>query len=265
MSKKLAEGSDALVLDVKFGSGAFKREEELAIVLAEKLVAVGERFGKKTVAWMTDMSSPLGHAIGNWPEMAESIACLRGEIVPDLMEVTLMLAAEMIVLGGKADTIESATEMAQRAISSGDAFEVLVKLVEAQGGDASVLNHPDLRSDSAVNRVVRAPEEAGPYIEAINALEIGRACVELGAGRHHKEDAVDSLAGIYLLKKESELIGSGDPLFEVHATSEDRIERIIKQVQSAYSYTETPFSVTSRLKNRYAEGMWMHPVVNPSV
>lgn len=92
MSKKLAEGCDALVLDVKFGSGAFKSEEAMAITLAEKLVAIGERFGKKTVAWMTDMSSPLGHAIGNWPEMEESIACLRGKDVPDLMEVTLMLA-----------------------------------------------------------------------------------------------------------------------------------------------------------------------------
>ncbi len=265
MSKKLAEGCDALVLDVKFGSGAFKSEEASAIMLAEKLVAIGERFGKKTVAWMTDMSSPLGHAIGNWPEMEESIACLRGKDIPDLMEVTLMLAAEMIVLGGKSETIKSATEIAQRAISSGDAFETLVKLVEAQGGDTSVLHDPESRSDSAVVRVVKAPDEAGPIIEAIDALEIGRACVDLGAGRRNKEDSVDPLAGIYLIKKESDAIGSGEPLFEVRASNEDRIERIIPKVQSAFSYTETPFSVTSRLKNRYAESTWLHPVGNPSV
>ena len=265
MSKKLAEGCDALVLDVKCGSGAFMREESSARALGEKLVAIGERFGKKTVAWMTDMSSPLGRAVGNWPEMAESIACLRGETVPDLMEVTLMLAAEMIVLGGRAETIESGKEMAQRAISSGDAFEMLVKLVEAQGGDPSVLDHPELRSHSGVVRVVTAPEESGPYVDTINALEIGRACVDLGAGRSHKDDVVDSLAGIYLLKKESDPIALGEPLFEVHASSEDRIERIIDRVQSAYSYTETLFSVLGRLQNRYAEGAWMHPVGNPSV
>ncbi|GMQ82090.1 MAG: thymidine phosphorylase [Rhodothermia bacterium] len=265
MSKKLAEGCDALVLDVKCGSGAFTGDESSARALAERLVGIGERFGKKTVAWMTDMSSPLGHAIGNWPEMAESIACLRGEEIPDLMEVTLMLAAEMLVLGGKADTIESATEMSQRAISSGDAFEMLVKLVEAQGGDTSVLDHPDLRTESGVVRVVTAPDESGPYVDAINALEIGRSCVDLGAGRSHKEATVDSLAGIYLLKKESDSIVPGEPLFEVRSTNENRIERIITQVRSAFSYTETPFSVTSRLKNRYAESAWMHPVDNPSV
>ncbi|TDI71953.1 MAG: hypothetical protein E2O85_01290 [Bacteroidetes bacterium] len=155
--------------------------------------------------------------------------------------------------------------MAQRAISSGDAFETLVKLVEAQGGDTSVLHDPESRSDSAVVRVVKAPDEAGPIIEAIDALEIGRACVDLGAGRRNKEDSVDPLAGIYLLKKESDAIGSGEPLFEVRASNEDRIERIIPKVQSAFSYTETPFSVTSRLKNRYAESTWLHPVGNPSV
>lgn len=265
MSKKLAEGCDALVLDVKCGSGAFMKEEATARELAEKLVDIGERFGRKTVAWMTDMNSPLGRAIGNWPEMVESIECLKGADVPDLMEVTLTLAAEMIVLGGKADSFEEGVQIAEDAIASGIAFEKFTELVKAQGGDASVLENPDLRSSASVSKIITVPETAGPIVQSIDALELGRAAVVLGAGRQKKEDVIDPLAGIYLHKKESETVAPGEPLFSVTASTEDQIERIITRVQSAFTYTEKPFSVDSRLMNRYSDGQWMNPAANASV
>lgn len=265
MSKKLAEGIDALVLDVKCGSGAFMRNEGAAQELSEKLVSIGERFGKRTVAWMTDMESPLGCAVGNWPEMEESIRCLRGEWVPDLMEVTLTLASEMIVMGGVEESLPEAKNRAVKAIDSGRAFDTLMRLVERQGGDPSVIDHPDGRNSASAMKRITAPEGAGPYVESINALSIGRASVSLGAGRRSKEDAVDPLAGIYLLKKESDSVSPGEEICEIRASTPERIEGIIEQVESAFSYTESPFSVQSRLKNRYADGKWMHPVGQASV
>ncbi len=265
MSKKLAEGIDALVLDVKCGSGAFMRNESAARELTETLVSIGERFGKRITAWMTDMESPLGCAVGNWPEMEESIRCLRGESVPDLMEVTLTLAAEMIVLGGVEESLSEAENRAVEAIESGRAIDTLMRLVERQGGDPSVIDHPDGRNSASFVRRITAPESAGPYVESVNALTIGRASVSLGAGRRSKEDTVDPLAGIYLLKKESDPVSPGEELCEIWASTSDRIEGIIKEVESAFSYTESPFSVPSRLMNRYADGKWMHPVGQASV
>ena len=259
MSKKLAEGIDALVLDVKCGSGAFMKTEESGRELAEKLVGIGERFGKKTVALLTDMSTPLGRAVGNWPEMEESIRCLKGESVEDLMEVTMALAAEMIVLGGVEKDLAGASALAREAISSGKALKLFRQLVERQFGDARVVDRPEIRRSESRVRTVMAPVGTGPYVHSIDAHSIGKATVALGAGRQSKEDDVDPLAGIYLLKKESEHVAPGEPLVELYATSEERFKETEEAVLSSFSYTESPFSVRSRLLNRYSDGRWMHP------
>src|SRR5690606_36915730 len=194
MSKKLAEGIDALVLDVKCGGGAFMKTGADARRLAETLVSIGERFGKPTVAWMTAMDVPLGHAIGNWPETAEAIRCLKGERVADVMEVTLALAGEMLYLGGMAATPDEGRLTAQRVIDTGEAFEQFVALVRAQGGDPSVLDEPDRREGSAPVAEVRAGADARGYVAALDTHALGRLAVRLGAGRLRKEDAVDPTA-----------------------------------------------------------------------
>jgi len=144
-------------------------------------------------------------------------------------------------------------------------LDSLMRLDDRQGGDPSAVEHPDIRNSASVVKRITAPESAGSYVATVNALSIGRASVSLGAGRRSKDDEVDPLAGIYLLKKESDPISPGEELCEIHASTTERIEGIIEEVESAFSYTETPFSVPSRLRNRYADGNWMHPVAPASV
>ena len=265
MSKKLAEGIDALVLDVKCGSGAFMREEADARELAETLVGIGDRFGISTVAWMTDMSAPLGRSIGNWPEVREAIRCLRGETVTDLMEVTLTLAGEMIVLGGKADTLDAGMKLAQDALDSGAAFELFLRMVDMQGGDTAIVERPELRDDKGPLAVVHASQGAGPFVGSIDALALGRAAVALGAGRQSKEDVIDSLAGISLAVHVGDAVESGDVLAKIYAQDPERASRIVDAVASAFSFTEQPPKVTSRLLNRYSVDGWLNPGTTPSV
>ncbi len=265
MSKKLAEGIDALVLDVKCGSGAFMREEAEARRLAEILVGIGERFGKSTVAWMTDMSAPLGRSIGNWPEVHESIRCLQGESVPGLMEVTLTLAAEMIVLGGKAETLEGGRELAASAVDSGAAFDLFLRMVESQGGDITFIEHPGRRNDRGSLATVRTPDAVAPFVGSIDALALGRAAVALGAGRRSKEDVIDSLAGINLNVQPGDEVRRGDILAEIHARDSARAGSIVDAVASAFSFVEQPPERASLLLNRYTVEGWLNPGTAPSV
>ena len=256
MSKKLAEGNDALVLDVKCGRGAFMKTDADARTLAETLVAIGAEHDTPVVAVMTNMDVPLGRAVGNWPEIREVIACLRGGRTDSaLMEIVRGLAGEMIALGGPAETPAEGRETAREAIESGRALDQFRSLVDAQGGDPTVVDNPDGRPDSAPVAEVTAPPEAGGYVADLDALSIGQAAVELGAGRQTKEASVDPIAGLTQLKKPGDPVDEGDVLARLHAGGTPDWEAVRAAVRSAYTFSDTPPPAAPALQARYdAEG-----------
>ena len=260
MSKKLAEGIDALVLDVKCGRGAFMKNESDARRLAETLVGIGERFDKRTVALMTRMDVPLGRAIGNWPEVEESIRCLHGDFegAEDLMEVTLALAGEMLHLGNMADSPQAGREHAQQAIDNGSAFDKFVELAEVQSGDASALHDPTTRPDVPEPIAVTASDNAAGYINALDALALGHTAVALGAGRRRKEDSVDHTAGIVLAKKPGDAVAKGDVLAHIYTKKEADIESAINTVRKAYTFAKRPPEALPILLDRYTREGWNH-------
>ena len=210
MSKKLAEGIDALVLDVKFGSGAFMENIDDALQLAETLVGIGEEFGKKTVAYLTSMEEPLGYAVGNWLEAREAVECLRGEGPEDVMEITHLLAGTMIWMGGKAGSVQKGVEESRRAVADGSAYDKWLDLVSEQGGDAGLLKDPDRYPEADHRFSFDAPQEG--YINSLKAYQVGMASLELGAGRKSKESAVDPQAGILLKKKIGDFVKKGETI-----------------------------------------------------
>ena len=216
MSKKLAAGSDAILLDVTMGTGAFMQNLEDAIELARLMVSIGTAHGRKVAALITDMDKPLGHNIGNAMEVAESMAVLQGRGPADLTEVCLQLAANMLVLGGKG-SLTACRAMAERALSDGTAFAKCCQMFEAQGGDISVLQDPDRfpRAKYCYDLVVR---EGAGYITANDVEKIGNASVLLGAGRLKKEDPIDFAAGIELHKKLGDAVKPGDVLCTFYAS-----------------------------------------------
>ncbi len=259
MSKKLAEGIDALVLDVKCGRGAFMKTEKEARRLAETLVEIGKKAGTPTVALLTRMDAPLGRAVGNWPEVAESVRALCGKTddLSDLMEVTLALAGEMLALASVADTPAEGREKAQSALESGAAFAKLVQLVEAQGGDASVLERPDAREGAAPAAEVRAPEDAAGYVADLDALGIGRAALALGAGRRTTDDAVDPTAGLYLEKKPGDAVRPGDVLARLCTQNAQAVDAARERVLGAYSFSEEEPPAAPMLLGRcLGKGEW---------
>jgi pyrimidine-nucleoside phosphorylase len=223
MSKKLAEGIDALVLDIKTGNGAFMQSREDAGALAAALVGIGTACGKETVGFITDMDQPLGSAVGNWLEVLESVECLRGGNVPDLMEVTYVLGGAMVYLGGKAPGITEGIAMCRSAVWSGKAYEKFLALVARQGGDVSFLegtgNYPRAK------HVVQVRAAADGYVTAFATMRIGVLAVELGAGRLRLNDVIDPKAGIVLLKKIGDRVGEGDVLAEIHTDRDEMAER----------------------------------------
>lgn len=233
MSKKLAEGINALVLDVKFGSGAFMKTRYEAQKLAEKLVAIGEQFGKRTIAYMTNMEQPLGRYIGNWLEVRESVEGLQGKGPDDVMELTHLLAGTMIHLGEKAETIDQGIEMSKDAVDSGKAFEAFKALAAEQGGDTSVLDNPDSYSESQFQFDLKAFEDG--FISQFDAYQIGMAALELGAGRKTKEDDVDPVAGLEMVRKTGDRVQKGETIIRCYTNRKD-VESITRS-QLAESVT----------------------------
>ena len=217
MSKKMAAGLDALVLDVKVGRGAFMRTPERARELAQTMVAIGTRSGVETTALLTRMDAPLGRAAGNWPEVAETVRCLRGETegAEDVIEVTVALAAEMLRMGGVADSAEQGAEQARAALADGSAWQKFVQLVEVQGGDVRALDDPHARQAQSPSIVVEA--ERSGLVTDIDARKIGDLTVALGAGRRAKEDDVDPLAGVVLHARIGERVEAGQPLATLYS------------------------------------------------
>ena len=257
LSKKLAEGIDALVLDVKFGSGAFMQSESQARKLAQTLTDLGEQFGKCTVALLTDMNQPLGFAIGNWPEVEESIDCLHGKGPDDVMEVTLALAAEMIVAGGKASSLEQGLRLAKESISSGRAWAKFEELVVRQGGNLESIQDPASRTQGQAVLEIHAQQSG--TISRIDARIVGRASVSLGAGRVIKEDVVDPLAGIILRVSAGSEVQAGDVIAHLVASTSNRFEQAAGLLSTAFEIGSKFEIRTSRIKDRYSDGMWLNP------
>lgn len=233
LSKKLAGGADAIVLDVKCGDGAFMRGEGEARELAQTLVRVGNRLGKKFSALITAMDEPLGRMAGNALEVRQAIEVLRGEGPADLREVTLALGAELLVLAGEEATAEAARERLAELIASGEAWARFRALVSAQGGDVRAIEDPDLLPRAAL--VVEVPAPARGYVQRLAAHDVGVACGLLGAGREVKGAAVDPAAGVELLAKVGDEVEEGSPLARLHVGRPERVPEATRLVAGAYT------------------------------
>jgi pyrimidine-nucleoside phosphorylase/thymidine phosphorylase len=239
MSKKLAEGIDALVLDVKVGRGAFMKTLPDARALAAALAGIGRSFGKRVSALLTAMDEPLGRAVGNALETAEAIALLRGEGPPDLREVTVLLGAEMLRLAGVASDGAAARGRVERAIADGSGLEKLAEITAAQGGDPAAIRDPARLPRAAEVWPVRAPRDG--WVAAVDAEVVGLAAVALGAGRARVEDRVDPSVGIVVERKVGEPVRAGEPLCLVHAgpRSEPR-PRVEARLGAAWTIADAP-------------------------
>jgi len=238
MSKKLAEGVDGLVLDVKTGSGAFMKEEKDAVFLAELMVETGERMGKSMVALITNMDQPLGLNIGNALEVVECIDILRGSGPSDLRELCLELAGWMFHLGKVASSVEQGKLDAARLIDSGKALERFRQMVVLQGGDVAKIDDPTQLPHAAQTQVVNSTKPG--YVTAMNCEAVGTACVVLGGGREKKEDSVDPAVGIVLHKKVGDQVSAGEPLCTVHFNSAAKAASAIQLLKDSYSIGAEP-------------------------
>jgi pyrimidine-nucleoside phosphorylase len=231
MSKKLAEGIDALVLDVKTGSGAFMKTEKDAAFLAELMVETGERMGKKVVALITDMDQPLGNMIGNALEVVEVLEVLRGAGPEDLRELCLELGGWMLHLGGAAKTVADGKQQSANLISSGKALDRFRQMVELQGGDASVID--DAKRLPQPRHTMQVPSATAGYLASMQCEEIGTACVILGGGRERKEDMVDPAVGIVLHKKVGDRVAAGEPLATIYYNAEAKAARARQLIETS--------------------------------
>ena len=231
MSKKLASGSDCILLDVKFGNGAFMKNVEAAKELATVMCKIGNALGRDTRAVLTDMEQPLGFAVGNALEVKEAIATLHGHGPKDFTELCLRSGAIMLEQAKIAKTEEEAMEMLKKVIADGSAFEKFRQMVIAQGGDVSYIDHPEKFPESKYVVEVKAPKDG--YIKRIVALEIGESAMRLGAGRETFDDVIDMSAGIVLSKKVGDQVKKGDVLCTVHTNVEDHAQ-ILKDIEDAF-------------------------------
>ncbi|WP_194544651.1 pyrimidine-nucleoside phosphorylase [Paenibacillus sp. JZ16] len=219
MSKKIAAGSDAIVLDVKTGAGAFMKTVEDAKELAHAMVSIGNNVGRKTMAVISDMSQPLGAAIGNSLEVQEAIDALRGEGPKDLEELCLALGRQMVYLAQKADSLEDAEEKLREVIRNGKALEKFKEFIQNQGGDPSVVDHPDRLPKAQY--LIELPARQDGVVAELVADEIGTAAMLLGAGRATKESEIDLAVGLMLNKKVGDAVKKGDSLVTIHANREN--------------------------------------------
>ena len=233
MSKKLAEGIDGLVLDVKTGSGAFMKTEEDAAFLAELMVETGERMGKKVVALLTDMDQPLGFNIGNSLEIEEVLTVLRGQGPEDLRELCKELAAWMLILGRRCDDTASARVLYDELIQSGSALAKFSQMIQLQGGDPTLVEDPAVLPRT--KRSIEVRSSMSGYVGAIQCESVGTACVLLGGGRQKKEDAVDPAVGIVLHKKVSDRVAAGDALCTIHYNDDSRMAAAKNILQQSFS------------------------------
>ena len=232
MSKKIAGGADAIVLDVKTGSGAFMQTLDDSFHLAQAMVDIGRETGREVAAFVSEMDQPLGFAVGNALEVAEAIETLRGFGPKDLEDVCLSLGSQMLRLAGVAPDAESARKMLTRALRSGAGLNKLVELVEAQGGDPSYIRQP-VKLPRAPRVVPLAAPRSG-YVQRIEALEVGVAALLLGAGRETKESVIDLAVGLVLKKKVGDPVAEGEALAELHVGDASRLAEVQRRLLAAY-------------------------------
>lgn len=244
MSKKLAAGSDKIVLDVTVGSGAFMKDVEEAIVLAEKMVAIGEGAGRETVAILTNMDVPLGIAVGNTIEILEAIDTLRGKGPEDFLKVCRVIAGTMLELAG-IGTKEECVAKVDQVIQDGSALDKLAEMVSAQGGDAEYIYHPEKFETAKIAKDLIAWEDG--YILSMNTEDCGKAAVLSGAGREVKEDVIDMMAGIRFYKKAGAKIAKGDILATVYSSDESKAGAALEKIKAAYQISNHPGEIQKEI------------------
>lgn len=236
LSKKIALGNDALVLDVKVGSGAFMKDIPSAVELSELMVNLGKKFGRNTKAIITSMNEPLGDAIGNSLEVIEAINILKGKKSGHLKEIALRIGSKLMIMEGLAKTEDEARKVLEGKISDGSAIEKFKEMVELQGGDPSYIDDTDKFKKSSIIKDITS-EETG-FVKSIEAIEIGIASRDLGAGRHKKGDVLDLSAGIYLHKKVSDFVEKGEKIATIYTEKENEVEGAIERIKAAYAFSD---------------------------
>jgi pyrimidine-nucleoside phosphorylase len=236
LSKKVAEGADSLVFDVKYGSGAFMKDAAEGEKLARSLVDTGAAMGKKIIALLTNMDEPLGNKMGNFLEIEESLDCLEGKGPEDLMEVTLELAARMTVLGGKAADARAGRKLCEEAVAGGKPRELFLANIESQGGDLK--KFLELRNTYRSQFRAEIKAERSGYLSRIDAWKVGHAGVDLGVGRNRTEDAVSPTAGVEFHKRGGDAVKTGDTVMTVWAGSEAGLKAALPQLAEAVEYSD---------------------------
>ncbi|MDE6087808.1 MAG: thymidine phosphorylase [Oscillospiraceae bacterium] len=237
MSKKLALNADCILLDVKFGNGAFMKTRESAIALAQSMKAIGTAHGKKCSAVITDMNAPLGMAVGNALEVQEAISILRCEIHNPLVELVIDLSGRMLALSGMG-TLQECKYNVLKALQSGKALEKFAEMIAAQGGDPTVTDYPEKLPHSRTSKILFWDKSG--YLASVQSEEIGLACLELGAGRTSANSQIDPGAGVIFLHQIGDEIRDGDVLCEIHADSDALCEQAEKRIRSAMQITDVP-------------------------
>lgn len=237
MSKKLAAGADAIVLDVKTGSGAFMKKEKDSRLLAKEMVKIGNSAGRRTVAVISDMDQPLGYAVGNAIEVREVIETLNGRGPADLEELCITLGTQMLLCAGKAATEADAEKMLKETIQSGAALKKFAEFVSAQGGDSDCIYHPEKLPQASIVKEVTALETG--YIKKILCEEIGVVSLLLGGGRRKKEDEIDLSVGIMLRKKVGDFVNNGDSIATIYGNDPEKIKDTYHRMEGAYFYSKT--------------------------
>lgn len=236
MSKKIASGADAIVLDVKTGSGAFMKDEDSSFALAQEMVDIGTHVGRNTIGVITNMDEPLGFAVGNALEVQEAIDTLKGRGPSDLTELCLTLGSHMLVLGKKANSFEEGKKILQDIINSGKGLAKLRELVEAQGGDPRFVDDPSLFPKPSIVEAVASPQDG--YVKGIKADDIGIAALVLGAGRETKESSIDLSVGVVLHKKIGDAVKKGEAIATIYANDENKRKQSEEIILKAYSIVE---------------------------
>ncbi len=236
LSKKIALGTDGLVLDVKVGSGAFMKDVPSAVELSELMVNLGKKFGRNTKAIITSMNEPLGDAIGNSLEVIEAINILKGKKSGHLKEIALRIGSKLMIMEGLAKTEDEARKVLEGKISDGSAIEKFKEMVELQGGDPSYIDDTDKFKKSSIIKDITS-EETG-FVKSIEAIEIGIASRDLGAGRHKKGDVLDLSAGIYLHKKVGDFVEKGEKIATIYTEKENEVAGAIERIKAAYAFSD---------------------------
>lgn len=246
MSKKLASGADAIVLDVKTGSGAFMKKEQDALALAQEMTAIGNNAGRKTAAVISDMDQPLGFAVGNALEVKEAIDTLKGNGPADFVELCLALGSRMVVAGGKAKDTREAEKMLKQVIADGSALEKLKQFVEAQGGDVRAISDTDLLPQAKYREEILSLEEG--YVKHIVCDEVGICSLMLGGGRETKESSIDLSVGLVLKKKVGDYVRKGEALAVIHGNDPEKMKTAAKRFTDSYSFSAVEVKKESFIK-----------------